>query len=289
MAPVASQGARRRSSGADRRRPGARLCQGRGPGRRRRSRCCSTRPSTSCASAWTRSMSAPATAASCSTAELGPDRGNGAAALPPALSVLPNASTREISLCLYIRSNDVGLGTPFNLTEGAALLHLVGRLTGYTPRWFTYFIGDAHIYENHLPMLREQLSRTPFEAPAWCCRTASPTSPPPAATSRNGWSGSSRAISRCRLYAPRAAHGADGGVEVPELRAPSGRRRGPAKPVPRGPSEEPCRIDGCRHGAGSWPGVRMARGRARRRASASGEAGPHRGREVKIGESPFSV
>ena len=122
-------------------------------------------------------------------------------ALPPChllYQFLPNASTREISLCLYIRSNDVGLGTPFNLTEGAALLHLVGRLTGYTPRWFTYFIGDAHIYENHLPMLREQLSRTPFEAPAWCCRTASPTSPPPAATSRNGWSGSSRAISRCK-------------------------------------------------------------------------------------------
>ena len=67
---------------------------------------------------------------------------------------LPNAARREISLCLYIRSNDVGLGTPFNLTEGAALLHLVGRLTGYTPRWFTYFIGDAHIYENQLDMLQ---------------------------------------------------------------------------------------------------------------------------------------
>ena len=89
-------------------------------------------------------------------------------ALPPChllYQFLPNATTREISLCLYIRSNDVGLGTPFNLTEGAALLHLVGRLTGYTPRWFSYFIGDAHIYENHLPMLREQLTREPYEAP----------------------------------------------------------------------------------------------------------------------------
>jgi thymidylate synthase len=78
---------------------------------------------------------------------------------------LPNASTREISLCLYVRSNDIGLGTPFNLAEGAALLHLVGRLTGYTPRWFTYFIGDAHIYENHLDMVKEQLTRAPFPAP----------------------------------------------------------------------------------------------------------------------------
>ncbi len=89
-------------------------------------------------------------------------------ALPPChllYQFLVNSSKREISLCLYIRSNDVGLGTPFNLTEGAALLHLVGRLTGYTPRWFTYFIGDAHIYENHVNMLEEQLKREPFAAP----------------------------------------------------------------------------------------------------------------------------
>ncbi|GGY39713.1 thymidylate synthase [Pseudoduganella albidiflava] len=78
---------------------------------------------------------------------------------------IPNATTREISLCLYVRSNDIGLGTPFNIAEGAALLHLVGRLTGYTPRWFTYFIGDAHIYENHMEMVQEQLKREPYDAP----------------------------------------------------------------------------------------------------------------------------
>jgi len=89
-------------------------------------------------------------------------------ALPPChllYQFLVNQSAREISLCLYIRSNDVGLGTPFNLTEGAALLHLVGRLTGYAPRWFSYFIGDAHIYENHLGMLEEQLRRRPYAPP----------------------------------------------------------------------------------------------------------------------------
>jgi thymidylate synthase len=89
-------------------------------------------------------------------------------ALPPChllYQFIPNQSTREISLVLYIRSNDIGLGTPFNLVGGAALLTLVGRLTGYTPRWFNYFIGDAHIYENHLDMLNEQLKRKPLAAP----------------------------------------------------------------------------------------------------------------------------
>ncbi|ADJ64924.1 thymidylate synthase [Herbaspirillum seropedicae] len=78
---------------------------------------------------------------------------------------LPNQSTGEISLCLYVRSNDIGLGTPFNLAEGAALLHLVARLTGYKPRWFSYFVGDAHIYENHIDMVKEQLTRAPYPLP----------------------------------------------------------------------------------------------------------------------------
>lgn len=89
-------------------------------------------------------------------------------ALPPChllYQFLANPNTRELSLCLYIRSNDVGLGTPFNLTEAGALTHLVARLTGYKPRWLSYFIGDAHIYETHVDMLREQIKRKPYPAP----------------------------------------------------------------------------------------------------------------------------
>ncbi|HJU23472.1 MAG TPA: thymidylate synthase [Casimicrobiaceae bacterium] len=89
-------------------------------------------------------------------------------ALPPChllYQLLPNRAKRELSLCLYVRSNDVGLGTPFNICEGSVLLSLIARLTGYAPRWFSYFIGDAHIYENHIEMLREQLQRDPYPLP----------------------------------------------------------------------------------------------------------------------------
>jgi thymidylate synthase len=89
-------------------------------------------------------------------------------ALPPChllYQFLPNPTKRELSLCLYVRSNDIGLGAPFNLCEAAVLMSLAGRLTGYTPRFLTYFIGDAHIYENQLDMLREQLRREPFPMP----------------------------------------------------------------------------------------------------------------------------
>lgn len=89
-------------------------------------------------------------------------------ALPPChllYQFLPNATTRSLSMTLYIRSNDLGLGLPFNQASAAALLHLVARLTGYKAKWLSIFIGSAHIYENHLDMVREQLARTPYASP----------------------------------------------------------------------------------------------------------------------------
>ncbi|HXU66861.1 MAG TPA: thymidylate synthase, partial [Casimicrobiaceae bacterium] len=52
-----------------------------------------------------------------------------------------------------------------NLCEAGILLSLVGRLTGYAPRFLTYFVADAHIYENQLDMLTEQLRRQPYPRP----------------------------------------------------------------------------------------------------------------------------
>lgn len=89
-------------------------------------------------------------------------------ALPPChllYQFIVNPAAKEISLCMYQRSADLLLGVPFNAAASAALLHLVGRLTGYTPRWLTHFIGDAHIYENHLDAVTEQLKREPLPAP----------------------------------------------------------------------------------------------------------------------------
>lgn len=36
---------------------------------------------------------------------------------------------------------------------------------GCTPRWFTYFTADAHIYEHQIDMLREQQAREPLPVP----------------------------------------------------------------------------------------------------------------------------
>lgn len=89
-------------------------------------------------------------------------------ALPPCHLLYqfhPNPTTRTLSMTLYIRSNDLGLGAPFNVSEAAVLLSLISRLTGYTPKILTIQIGDAHIYENHLELVNTILDREPLPAP----------------------------------------------------------------------------------------------------------------------------
>ena len=92
----------------------------------------------------------------------------GKMALPPCHLLYQfhaSAQRKALSLTMYLRSNDLGLGAPFNIAEGAAMLSLFARLTGNRPEMLNYFIGDAHIYENHLDMAKEVLSREPRKLP----------------------------------------------------------------------------------------------------------------------------
>lgn len=71
----------------------------------------------------------------------------------------------KLSMCVYLRSNDLFLGAPYNIAEAAALLTLVARLTDKTATVLNYFVADAHIYVNHIEAVAEQLSREPFALP----------------------------------------------------------------------------------------------------------------------------
>ncbi len=62
--------------------------------------------------------------------------------------------------CMLIqRSGDMGLGVPFNTTQYAVLVHLLAQVTNLRVGTFTHVINNAHIYENHIEGLKEQLSR----------------------------------------------------------------------------------------------------------------------------------
>jgi thymidylate synthase len=88
-------------------------------------------------------------------------------ALPPChiLVQFNVRNNRYLSCALYQRSGDVGLGVPFNIASYSLLTHIIAKHCGLEAAEFVYFLGNAHIYSNHLEALREQTTREPYPFP----------------------------------------------------------------------------------------------------------------------------
>ena len=87
-------------------------------------------------------------------------------ALPPCHVMIQFSIDKEfIDAQLYQRSGDMFLGVPFNIASYSLLLHIVGSITGYKPRYFHHILGDSHIYMNHLDAINEQIHRIPNNFP----------------------------------------------------------------------------------------------------------------------------
>lgn len=88
-------------------------------------------------------------------------------ALPPCHVLFQFHVTRDnkLSCTLYQRSGDVGLGVPFNILSYAALTRLIAHHCDLEPYEFIYYLGNTHIYADHLVPLQSQILRKPHPFP----------------------------------------------------------------------------------------------------------------------------
>lgn len=93
-------------------------------------------------------------------------------ALPPchvSYQFYCDTKNKRMSLHLYMRSNDLILGMPSNITEYAWLLKMTAYAFGYEAYELIYSIGDAHIYTDHIEGARELITRESPSMPTLGC------------------------------------------------------------------------------------------------------------------------
>lgn len=82
----------------------------------------------------------------------------------------------RLSLTMYQRSVDVGLGLPFNLASCAMLVRMVAQQCNLKPGELFWVGHDVHVYENHVEPLGEQIKREPKPYPVFTLKDPGPKS-----------------------------------------------------------------------------------------------------------------
>jgi thymidylate synthase len=84
---------------------------------------------------------------------------------PCAYSLTLNVSGKILNAVLNQRSQDFLAANNFNVVQYAALVMMFARSSGLIPGELVHVIADAHIYDRHIPIIKEIIANKPKPAP----------------------------------------------------------------------------------------------------------------------------
>lgn len=84
---------------------------------------------------------------------------------PCAYSMTFNVTGNKLNGILNQRSQDMLVANNWNVCQYAVLLHMFAHVSSLEPGELVHVIADAHIYDRHIPIVEELITRQEFEAP----------------------------------------------------------------------------------------------------------------------------
>ena len=84
---------------------------------------------------------------------------------PCAWSMTFNVSGNTLNGILNQRSQDMLTANNWNVVQYAVLLHLIAHVSGLIPGELVHVIADAHIYDRHIPIVKEIIENPQYPAP----------------------------------------------------------------------------------------------------------------------------
>lgn len=84
---------------------------------------------------------------------------------PCAYSMTFNVTGDMLNAILNQRSQDVLAANNWNVVQYAVLVHMLAQVTGFKPGELVHVIADAHIYDRHIPIVKELITRPTHPAP----------------------------------------------------------------------------------------------------------------------------
>lgn len=84
---------------------------------------------------------------------------------PCAYSMTFNVSGNTLNAILNQRSQDMLAANNWNVVQYSILVYMMAQVSGLVPGEFVHVIADAHIYDRHIPIVKEIIGNEQFPAP----------------------------------------------------------------------------------------------------------------------------